>query len=179
MAYDLVFGKTSRNFSCGAQVAKSLYDLEPSGSPDGEYKYTSPVDLGKKVKDEIQKNFDTAFRLTNAKRLPEVERKNFGLFMKKWLEFASPKTPKFKEEDLVMLMNFRKANERFTERFAIFDKMASTPLKVPVEIKPESKAMVQFVPPGTMLEKPKFPWILTSIFGLGVGILGFVFGKRK
>ena len=181
MAHDLIFGKTNRDWSCGVWTG-----------PDKEHRQlaldvaaqTDSKKLGQLVRDEIQRNYTTIVRLDTAKRLPVVERKAFGVFMRKWIDFGTAHTQKsaqpiFTSEDIVALNNFREANKRFTERLNIFDQMAKTPLKEPVKITPTTSTdMVQFHPPGWQGPSAPRPWGWLLSLGLGLAGLGFLVGKK-
>lgn len=129
--------------------------------------------IGGLVKAEIQKNFNDIVRLDTAKRLPIVERKAFGVFLRKWFDFNFARDGKYTEDDFVALVNFREANKRFTERLTIFDQMAKTPLKQPVAV----TSMVQFHPPGSQAPDAPRPW--GWLLGLGLGLAGLSFITNK
>jgi hypothetical protein len=174
MSFDLIFGKTHRDWSCGAVLA--LDDVKDSQAlRDDLFARRDSKKLGSLVKAEIQKNFTTIVRLDTAKRLPVAERKAFGTFMRKWIDFNYNKNGRFVESDFVALMNFREANKRFTERLTVFDKIARTPLKQPLA----STAMVPFSPPGSQAPESPRPWGWLLGLGLGLAGLGFITTKLR
>jgi hypothetical protein len=171
MAYDLIFGKTRRNWSCGSVLALAdaktplTYDFAAKGDAKR---------VGALVREEIQKNVNTIVRLDTAKRLPIAVRKEFGGFMRKWYDFNTPRDGKYTANDFVALLNFREANKRFTERLNIFDQLAKTPLKQPVA----PTSLVPFGLPGSQPPSPR-PWGWLLGLGLGLAGLGFVAGKAR
>ena len=171
MAHDLIFGKTSRDWSLGRSSLCGIL-LDPTITSQLAEQGLKPAfetrALAKKVRADIDKNVREMTRLTNEKRLPEVERKAFGVFFRKWLAFNEEKNQKFTSDDFVALTNFSEANKRFTERLAVFTQMAKTPLKTPVG-PVESVALVPTVEGG----KPWGFWM-----GLGLGVLGLGFLAR-
>jgi hypothetical protein len=169
MAYDLIFGSTSRDWSCGGVMSfaeakdpkKLQYDL---------FANQDASKLGSLVKKEIQENFNTAFRLENTKRLPLAERQAFCRFMTKWVDFNFQKDEKFSKEDFITLLNFREANKRFTERLAVFDQLAKTPLKTPVASTALAKGPAGSPPPAP----PSRAWAWLLSLGLGLAGLSFI-----
>jgi hypothetical protein len=175
MSFDLIFGKTQRDWSCGAVLA--LEDVKnPQALQDDLFARRDSKKLGSLVKAEIQKNFTTIVRLDTAKRLPVAERKAFGAFMRKWVDFNFKKNSQFAESDFVALMNFREANKRFTERLAVFDKVAQTPLKQPLVT---TTTVVPFLPPGSQAPESPRPWGWLLGLGLGLAGLGFITTKLQ
>ena len=195
MAYDLIFGRTRRDWSCGGTGTQSLGALGILSLPTEASRRQLALDvsaqadskrLGQLVRDEIQKNYDTIVRLDTAKRLPVVERKAFGGFMRKWVEFGSAHTagnsaqPAFTNEDVVALRNFREANRRFTDRLAVFDQMARTPLRETPRLAPATSSnAIQFHPPGWQIPHSDRPWGWLLGLGLGLAGLGFLAGKKR
>ena len=170
MAYDLIFGKTTRNWGCGS--VQALADVKsPDALKDDIFARRDAKRVGALVKEEIQKNFNTIVRLDTANRLPVAERKAFGGFMKKWVAFNYDKDGRYTEADFVALMNFREANKRFTERLNVFEHVAKTPLKKPVV------DLVPFVPAGSQSPDSPRPWGWLLGLGLGLAGLGFVANK--
>jgi hypothetical protein len=174
MAYDLIFGKIRRNWSCGAVL--SLTDAQAPGTL--EYDLSAKRDalrVGSLARAEIQENINTIVRLDTAKRLPLAVRKEFGGFLKKWYDFNTPRGGKYTPRDFIALVNFREANKRFTERLVIFDQLAKTPLKQPVS----PTSLVPLGLPGSLQPLPARPW--GWLFGLGLSLagLGFIAGKAR
>jgi hypothetical protein len=87
---------------------------------------------------------------------------------------------KFKGEDVVALRNFREANRRFTERLAVFEKVAKTPLKEPVAMLPApSGSMIPFQPPEAIAPASPLPWGWIVGVGASLGCIGFLYGRKK
>ena len=176
MAYDLIFGKTSRDWSCGGQIL-SLADVRdnPRAIEDDLFARRDAKRIGVLAREEIQKNFTNIVRLDTAKRLPVAVRKEFGGFLRKWYAFNEPRNGKYTEADFVALVNFREANKRFTERLAIFDQLAKTPLKQPVA----PTSLVPFGLPGSQAPASPRPWGWLLGLGLSLAGVGFLAGKAK
>ena len=210
MAYDLIFGKTRRDWSCGGLGAQRVFDSTLGSQTLGSQTLgaqgilslptessrrqlaldvsaqTDSKKLGQLVRDEIQKNYDTIVRLDTARRLPVVERRAFGGFMRKWVDFGASRTtgnraqPEFTGEDVVALRNFREANQRFTDRLAVFDQMAKTPLRETPRLAPATSSnAIQFHPPGWQTPPSDRPWGWLLGLGLGLAGLGFLAGKKR
>jgi hypothetical protein len=178
MAYDLIFGKTSRNWSCGAVL--SLADAQDASKLNNDlFARRDAKRIGVLVKEEIQQNFTTIVRLDTAKRLPMAVRKEFSGFVRKWYDFNTPRDGKYTQADFMALLNFREANKRFTERLTIFDKLAKTPLKQPLTPSSSSTSMVPFSPPGSQIEDSPKPWGLILGLGLSLAGVGFLAGKAR
>jgi len=182
MAHDLVFGKTRRDWSCGVWAGPDRSHKQLALDVNAEI---DSKKLGQLVREEIQKNYDTIVRLDAARRLPVVERKAFGVFMRKWVDFGAVHAqksaqPVFAGEDVVALKNFREANRRFTDRLAIFDQMAKTPVREPLKLTPvTAMETVQFHPPGWEGPSAPRPWGWLISLGLGLAGLGFLVGKNR
>ena len=123
MAYDLIFGKTGRDWSCGAHPA--------STDPVGVVTQAQVNELAKNTNGEIVATTNLAIRLGQNKRLPDAEKEPFKRFHKKWLAFMDSKKGRYRPEDTLALWNYRKLNERFKARFDVFAKVAATPLRKP------------------------------------------------
>jgi hypothetical protein len=179
MAHDLIFGKLARDWSCGAVL--SLADVKDPKSLEYDLFATRDAKrIGSLAKEEIQKNFATIVKLDTAKRLPIAVRKEFGAFMRKWVDFNYARNSKYAERDFVALMNFREANKRFTERLAIFDQLAKTPLKQPVApTLGSSPSLVPFRLPSSQAPITPRPWGWLLGLGLGLAGLGFIAGKAR
>ena len=185
MAYDIFLGHTSRDWSCG-NVAAPVVPGMPRQQAD--MPQLDSKTLAATTRREIDANTREMIRLTNLKRLPEVERKAFGVFFKKWLTFNETHREgfgeKFEGPDYVSLWNFREANKRFTDRLTVFANMAKTPLKTPVSqpvaqsVVP-STALVQFRPEGSLSPVSPRPWGWLLGLGLGLAGLGFIVGKGR
>ena len=123
MSFDLIFGKTKRDWSCGAHTESSA-----------PIEITSKLQVDKLAEAtnrEIVKCTNLAIKLGQDGRLPEAEKEPFKKFHKKWVAFLSAKHGTYRPEDALALWNFRKLNERFKSRFDIFAKVAATPIRRP------------------------------------------------
>ena len=121
MSYDLIFGKTKRDWSCGAHTESSA-----------PIEITTKIQVGKLAEAtnrEIVKCTNLAIRLGRDGRLPEAEKEPFKRFHKKWLAFLGGKKGIYRPEDALALWNYRKLNERFKARFDVFAKVAATPIR--------------------------------------------------
>jgi hypothetical protein len=185
MSYDLIFGRTHRDWSCG-----SLINKFPGQTPDIqqqsldtaiEVSNQSVEKLFADTRKEIQNNYDAVQRLTRAKRLPAVEHKSFASFLEKWLDYGLSKNGIFGPDDIEQLTAYREANKRFTERPAIFINVAATPLKKPVVLPPALTAATttslvpSTVPPTASGGSGFGSWLL----GIGLGLFGLGFIVRK
>lgn len=164
MAYDLIFGKTNRDWSCGAHVESSA-----------PIEISSKIQVNKLAEDtnrEIVKTTNLAIKLGQNKRLPDAEKEPFKRFHKKWLAFMDSKKGRYRPEDTLALWNFRKLNERFRARFDVFAKVASTPLRKP----PES-----VVSKTTAIAPAAFPWTWAVPLWAGLAIAGLTWlgGKKE
>ena len=180
MAHDLIYGKLARDWSCGKATKDATEST--SGHAIGnvlDKPKETPQALGLAVRSEIQRNYDTIVRLTTTRRLPEAEQKAFRPFLQKWFKFALPKDGNFRSTDTLALLNFRVANQRFTERLALFEKLAKTPLKEPVKPETSAASIIPFSPPGSQIPESRRPWGLLTILGLAIGCLGYAFGRTK
>ena len=176
MAYDLIFGKTSRDWSCGKQLLSLADARDPNRSENDLFTRRDTKRLGALVKDEIQTNFKTILRLDTAKRLPVATRKEYGNFFRKWYDFNYPRDGKYTDQDFVALLNFREANKRFTERLAVYDQLAKTPIKQPIT--PTSLVPLGFPGGGPAPSTPR-PWGWLLGLGLGLAGAGFLAGKAR
>lgn len=167
MAIDLLFGKTSRDWSCGYYHKDEKLATEVKADTSAK---RDVAKIGPAARAEVQQNINKMVQLSSAGRVPEVERKAFGKFLEKWFAFALPRDGKFRGEDYVALSNFREANRRFAERLAVFEKMAATPLvKSPLAPAPPA------TPPAALVTAPRTGWVALVIGALlGAAGLGFL-----
>ena len=128
MSYDLIFGKTKRDWSCGAHPA--------STDPVGVVTQAQVNELARNTNSEIVRTTNLAIKLSRSKRMPDAEKEPFKKFHKKWLSFMDSHKRGCRVEDALALWNFRKLNERFKSRFDLLAKMASTPVGKPMEPAP-------------------------------------------
>ena len=123
MAYDLIFGKTARDWSCGAHPA--------STDPVGVVTQAQVDDLAKSTNREIIQATNLAIKLSRDKRMPDAEKAPFKKFHKKWLAFMESHRNGCGVGDALALWNFRKLNERFRSRLDVFARVAATPIRKP------------------------------------------------
>lgn len=164
MSFDLIFGKTKRDWSCGAHTESSA-----------PIEITSKIQtskLAETTNQEIVRCTNLAIKLSRDGRLPEAEKKPFRLFHKKWLVFLDNKHGTYRPEDALALWNFRKLNERFRSRFNVFAKVAATPIRKPpkqAEIKTTALA-----PSGS-----NWMWAVPLWAGLAVAGMAWLGGTSR
>jgi hypothetical protein len=159
MAYDIIFGKTDRSWSCGGRPT--------SASPEGIVTQAQVDDLAEKTRSEIVKTTNLAIKLGQSKRLPDAEKEPFKRFHKKWMSFSEARKSRYRIEDALSLWNFRKLNERFKSRFDVFAKVATTPIRKPAE------------PAGTTDLTKVSPWSWGLPLCTGIALAGMTLLARK
>ena len=156
MAYDLIFGKSSRDWSCGAHPA--------STDPVGVVTQAQVNELAKNTNSEIVAATNLAIKLSRGKRMPEAEKEPFKKFHRKWLAFMDSHRRGCRVEDALALWNFRKLNARFKERFDLLARVAATPIGKPIKTAP---AQVTALAPKTSAWAWAVPlWAGIAIAGL-------------
>jgi hypothetical protein len=164
MAYDLIFGRTKRNWSCGAHPA--------STDPTGVVTQAQVDELAKTTNGEIVKSTNLAIKLSRSKRMPEAEKEPFKRFHKKWLSFTGSRRDGCRIEDALALWNFRKLNERFKARFDVLARVAATPIRKPAgEGSAETTALVPKISAWT--------WALPLWAGIAIAGLSWLGGNSK
>ena len=164
MAHDLIFGKTARDWSCGAHPA--------SADPVNVVTQAQVDDLAKSTNREIIQATNLAIKLSRDKRLPDAEKTPFRKFHKKWLAFMDNHKRGCSMEDALALWNFRKLNQRFKARFDMFAKVATTPVGKPIEAAPAT----------AMVPAPKasaWSWAVPLWAGLAIAGLTWLGGTKK
>ena len=164
MAYDLIFGKTKRNWSCGAHPA--------STDPTGVVTQAQVDELAKSTNGEIVKSTNLAIKLSRGKRMPEAEKEPFKRFHKKWLAFTGSRKDGCRTADALALWNFRKLNERFKARFDVLARVAATPIRKPAE---EGSAETAALVPRTSA----WTWALPLWAGIAIAGLSWLGGTTK
>ena len=164
MAYDLIFGKTKRNWSCGAHPA--------STDPTGVVTQAQVDELAKSTNGEIVKSTNLAIKLSRGKRMPEAEKEPFKRFHKKWLDFTASRKDGCRIADALALWNFRKLNERFKARFDVLARVAATPIRKPAE---EGSAETAALVPRTSA----WTWALPLWAGIAIAGLSWLGGTTK
>jgi len=164
MAYDLIFGKTKRNWSCGAHPA--------STDPTGVVTQAQVDELAKSTNGEIVKSTNLAIKLSRSKRMPEAEKEPFKRFHKKWLDFTASRKDGCRIADALALWNFRKLNERFKARFDVLARVAATPIRKPAE---EGSAETAALVPRTSA----WTWALPLWAGIAIAGLSWLGGTTK
>ena len=164
MAYDLIFGKTGRDWSCGAHPA--------STDPTGVVTQAQVDELAKSTNGEIVKSTNLAIKLSRSKRMPEAEKEPFKRFHKKWLAFTGSRKDGCRIADALALWNFRKLNERFKARFDVLARVAATPLRKPAgEGSAEATALAPRISAWT--------WALPLWAGIAIAGLSWLGGNPK
>ena len=161
MAYDLIFGKTKRNWSCGAHPA--------STDPTGVVTQAQVDELAKSTNSEIVAATNLAIKLSRGRRMPEAEKEPFKRFHKRWIAFADSRKGGCRVGDALALWNFRKLNERFKARFDVFARVASTPLR-----KPDAAEATALAP-----RMPAWSWALPLWAGIAIAGLAWLGGNPK
>jgi len=164
MAYDLIFGKTGRDWSCGAHPA--------STDPTGVVTQAQVDELAKSTNGEIVKSTNLAIKLSRGKRMPEAEKEPFKRFHKKWLDFTASRKDGCRIADALALWNFRKLNERFKARFDVLARVAATPIRKPAE---EGSAETAALVPRTSA----WTWALPLWAGIAIAGLSWLGGTTK
>ena len=164
MAHDLIFGRTKRDWSCGAHPAPA--------EPEGLVTQSQVDELAKTTNSEIIKSTNLAIKLSRSKRLPDAEKEPFKRFHKKWLAFMDSHRSGCRVEDALALWNFRKVNERFKTRFDVFAKVATTPLRKPSEPSPTEIA-------SPAPRAPAWSWSLPLWAGIAIAGLTWLGGATK
>lgn len=164
MSYDLIFGKTGRDWSCGAHPA--------SADPVGIVTQAQVDELAKTTNSEIVKATNLAIKLSRDKRMPDAEKAPFRKFHKKWLAFMDSHRRGCGVGDALALWNFRKLNERFKARFDLLARVAATPVGKPIETSP---AQVTTLAPRTSA----WSWAVPLWAGLAIAGLTWLGGTQK
>ena len=175
MAYDLLRGKTPRDWSCGAHPAPvpvSKPSLETSASMD-------PNELAEITRAEIAKNASAVIRLRRAGRLPDAELVSFRKFHSTWNDYWEFHRHKFRKVDSLNLWNLHEINQQFTRRIVALDKLARTPIKRPAPPKPESTALAVAPPPVVSSTSSGHPWSFLLGAGVTLGILTYLGGQDR
>lgn len=116
MARDLIYGKISRDWSCG-----SLLNLPSKQQLASDIRAGSEAGpLARVVESETQAAFQLAARLWSEKKLPAVERKAFRPTLQRWFALRDKRRGKFQGEDYVELVNLRDATRAYRKRLAGF-----------------------------------------------------------
>jgi hypothetical protein len=164
MAYDLIFGKTSRNWSCGTHLV--------STDPTGVVTQAQVDELAKATNGEIVQSTNLAIKLSRSKRLPDAEKEPFKRFHGKWMAFTASRRNGCRIADALALWNFRKLNERFRSRLDVFARVATTPVGKPIEAAPAT----------AMVPAPKasaWSWAVPLWAGLAIAGLTWLGGTKK
>jgi hypothetical protein len=120
MSKDLAFGKTSRDWSCGAfPFTSPAADRERWGDALAE-REVGP--LSELVKAEIFRNFQRILLLQTSGKISTADRKTYGHFVARWQDFYRPRAGKFAGEDYITLINFRDENRRYAANLTQLEK---------------------------------------------------------
>ena len=134
MAYDLIFGRTKHDWSCGAHLSSS--------DPTGVVTQAQVDGLARDTASEIVRSTNLAIKLSRGKRMPDAEKEPFRRFHKRWMAFRESRRDRYGVTDALALWNFRKLNERFKARFDVLAKVAATPLRKPAGTETTEAALV-------------------------------------
>ena len=177
MSYDLAFGQTTRDWSCGAHTV-------PAPKPALETAAAAnPIELSKTVQGEIARNANLAIRLRKAKRLPDAEFASYRKFHSTWIDYYDFHKGRFRTQDNLNLWNLRELNKQFAGRFEILNKLAKTPLTrpatpgTPQEV--TTDIALPFRPAGSVAEAVGHPWAVLIGAGLAIGALTWFGGQKK
>ena len=175
MAYDLILGTTTRDWSCGRlapALSSTSRSFEATASMD-------PSALAEAVRHEIATNTSLALRLHKAGRLPVSDFNAYRKFHSAWIAFSDRRAGRWAVKDRLNLWNLQELNRQFASRFAVFDKVASTKLRKPGAPGPaELDTRIAFRPPGSVAEAVGHPWAILLGAGLTLGALTW-FGGQK
>lgn len=177
MSYDLVLGKTSRDWSCGSgpvAIAPSPVPVPASGIET--IAAMNPTTLAINTRNEIARCANTIMSLKRASRLPEAEFVAYRKFHSKWIDFWDFHSGKFRSQDLLNLWNLREINRQFIARVKILGKLAQTPIKRPVS----PSGPLEKITETSLTPVTKGPsWLFWGISSALVGILSFLGGRQK
>jgi len=118
MAHDLIFGKTSRDWSCGRTVEVSVPERPWDRLPEVPKQAEA-------VRSEMSKTATNAVRLRRAGRLPDAEWRGFGKLHRRWLDLSDSRRGRWRESDSLLLWNLREACGKFARKFAVLGDLSS------------------------------------------------------
>lgn len=116
MAYDLIWGSTPRDWSCGSRLVDASQPW--SGQPPAPR-------LAELARGEITRTSALAIKLRRAGQLPDADWRDYGALHKRWVAFSDQHRGNFREGDTLALWNFRKLNEKFTRKLVALSRLAS------------------------------------------------------
>ena len=153
MAHDLVFGKTSRDWSCGGAF------VDPSQPWSGQP--PAPV-LAGQVRAEVSRSAGLASRLRRAGRLPDADWRSVGQLHRRWVDFCD-RHPReeFGEADVLALWNFREANRKISGRLRVLAALAS----------PARPAGTRELAPAQTDARPWYALLGAALALVGAGLL--------
>lgn len=161
MAFDLIFGRTRRDWSCGSLLDfpthKRRQELAQDAIASSEAGKLGPV-----VENEFRQTFAAASALINSGRMPSPDRKTFRILLQRWQTFSLPRDGKYTGDDYVALTNFREANRRMSRKIA---SLSAAPIAHP----PTPATTPSTPPPESSPPKTAAPRI--SKLGLGLAAL--------
>jgi hypothetical protein len=160
MAHDLIFGKTTRDWSCGNLVATPVperpWDLLPEVPKQAEA-----------VRSEMSRTAASAIRLRRTGRLPEADWQGFRKLHKRWVSLSESRRGRWRESDSLQLWNLREACKSFSQRFAALDALS----------KPASTALSPATPPSPTPSSHS-PWYAALGAALALAGVG-LFTRRR
>ena len=179
MAYDLIFGTTTRDWSCG--------QLPPASAPASRsFEATANMDpsaLAEAVRHEIATTTSMALRLRKTKHIPDSAYHAYRKFHSAWNDYWDFHKGRFHTQDNLNLWNLRELNKQFAGRFKILDDLAKTPLKRPAAPgtpqETTTDISLPFRPAGSVAEAVGHPWAVLLGAGLAIGALTWFGGQKK
>jgi hypothetical protein len=161
MAHDLIFGRTTRDWSCGGAAAP------PATDPPWERLPEAPR-LAEAVRSEMSRAASSAIRLRRRGRLPDATWREFGKLHRRWLALSDARRGRWREADSLLLWNLRKTCEGFGQKFATLGDLS----------RPGSTALV----PATSTTSPPSspaPWYLALGAALALAGVGMFSRSRE
>lgn len=169
MAYDLIRGRTSRDWACGA--GRDILVSTPTPNPGMENASNlDPSALAEDTRHEIAKTTSLAIQLAKAKRLPPADYAAFKKFHRAWIAYSDQHARDWAQRDNLSLWNFRQIDKQFNARFKVFDTVAKTPITKPGA---PGTDMVAAAP------SPGHPLAVILGTGLAIGALAWLGGQKK
>jgi hypothetical protein len=161
MAHDLIFGKTSRDWSCGGAATP------PATSPPWERLPEAPR-LAEAVRSEMSRAASAAIRLRKRGLLPDAAWREFGKLHRRWITLSDARRGRWRESDSLLLWNLRKSCEGFGQKFSTLDDLS----------RPGSTALVPTTPTPPAPSSPA-PWYVALGAALALAGVGLFTNSRE
>jgi hypothetical protein len=163
MAYDLIRGHTTRDWSTGSVPAPTPNPgLEDAASSD-------PGALAESAVREIARTTNLAVKLARSKRLPPADYEAFKKFHRAWMAYHDRHAGDWAQRDNLNLWNLRQIGRQFDARFKVFDKVAQAPITV-------DTSSTDLAPTSRVAGHPVA--VLLGA-GLAIGALAWLGGQKK